>query len=320
MDAVAGRARISANGADGSADRLPIMARTYRVHRPVEPVAYDCIKVIVVRDGSAIVSSEFGQKPVTVGDVVFLTASTLCGSEPEGHISVTTIYVDPTYAIEQVFWQHGAGLRDRLDMKNFAAAMFTEPAQILRIGQDRAGMLMPWLDELVALSDEGRPVESFYRRQALWFNVAHVVAPFVETSRPRLPAPRFETLRPALPRPRRFAPLRSEARSVAELLRADLTRRWTVADLAEAVYLSESQLARVFVEAYGKPPIAYLAMLRVERMARLLRTTDAPIAVIAQAAGWEDPDFAARQFRRHVGVTPSRYRAGHNENLKRASG
>ena len=30
---------------------------------------------------------------------------------------------------------------------------------------------------------------------------------------------------------------------------------------------------------------------------------------IAREVGWRDPDFAARQFRRSVGVTPSKYRA-----------
>lgn len=37
---------------------------------------------------------------------------------------------------------------------------------------------MPWLDELVALSIDGRFVVSFHRIQALWSSVVHVVAPF----------------------------------------------------------------------------------------------------------------------------------------------
>lgn len=94
----------------------------------------------------------------------------------------------------------------------------------------------------------------------------------------------------------------------AELLRADLVRRWSVTDLANEVHLSKSQVGRVFAEAFGKSPIAYLTMMRTERMASLLRTTDASIATIAHEVGWGDPDFAARQFRRSVGVTPSKYR------------
>ncbi len=284
-----------------------LLARTRTIHRPVGPVAYDCVKVIVVRDGSAILFSEFGQQPVTIGDVILLGANTLCGSEPEGHVSVTTIYADTDYVVDQVFWQYVGLLQDRLDAQGFANTVYTEPAQILRLGEDRAGMLMPWLDELVALSVDGRFVENFYRMQALWFSIAHVIAPFIKTSPIRTSPTQRARAWPVSPRHRRFAPLRGEARKVAELLRADLARRWSMGDLADEVHLSKSQVGRLFAEAYGKSPIAYLTMLRTERMAGLLRTTDASIAVIAREVGWDAPDFATRQFRRSVGVTPRRY-------------
>ena len=287
----------------------PLVARTRSVHRAVGPVAYDCVKVIVVRDGSAILFSEFGQEPVKPGDVIVLGANTLCGSEPEGHITVTVIYADTDYVVDQVFWQHVGLLCDRLEAQDFAATVYTEPAQILRLGEDRAGSLMPWLDELVALSIEGRPVANFYRMQALWFSITHVIAPFIRTSTVRTPSTERARSWPTQPRHRGFAPLRTEARKAAELLRAEPERRWSVDELAAEVHLSRSQVFRVFTEAYGKTPIAYLTMLRIERMAGLLRTTDAPIAVIARQVGWGDADFAARQFRRSVGITPSRYRA-----------
>jgi len=232
---------------------------------------------------------------------------------------VTTIYADTDYVIDQVFWQHADTLCDRLDARDFAATIYTEPAQILRLGEDRAGMLMAWLDELVALSINGRFVENFYRMQALWFSVAHVIAPFIKTSQVRISPTQRARAWPTQPRLRRFAPLRAEARKIAELLRADPEHRWSVTELSNEVHLSKSQVGRVFVEAYGKTPIAYLTMLRTERMAGLLRTTDAPIAVIAHEVGWSDPDFAARQFRRRVGVTPSRYRTMGHERAATAS-
>ncbi len=298
----------------------PLLARTRTIHRPVGPVAYDCVKVIVVRDGSAILFSEFGQQPVTIGDVILLGANTLCGSEPEGHITVTTIYADTDYVIDQVFWQHVGILHDRLDAQDFAATIYTEPAQILHLGEDRTGLLMPWLDELVALSIEARPVENFYRMQALWFSISHVIAPFIRTSPVRISPTQRATGWPTQPRHRRFAPLRQEARRGAELLRADPVRHWSVTDLANELHVSKSQVGRIFVDAFGKSPIAYLTMLRTERMAGLLRTTDAPIAVIAREVGWGDPDFAARQFRRSVGVSPSSYRASSRTQAPQATG
>lgn len=286
-----------------------MLARTSTMHRSVGPIAYDCVKVIIVRDGSAILFSEFGQQPAKVGDVILLSANTLCGSEPEGHITVTTVYLDTDYVIDQVFWQYAGLLADRLDALGFAEAMYTEPAQILRLGEDRAGMLMPWLDELVALSLDGGFIRHFYRMQALWFSIAHVIGPFIKVSPVRLSATQRATACPTQPRHRRFAPLRQEARRAAELLRADPVRHWSVTELADELHLSKSQVGRVFVEAFGKSPIAYLTMLRTEQMAGLLRTTEGSIAAIAREVGWRDPDFAARQFRRSVGVTPSKYRA-----------
>lgn len=88
----------------------------------------------------------------------------------------------------------------------------------------------------------------------------------------------------------------------------ELDRRWSVSELAGAVHLSPSQLRRLFVASFGKSPIAYLTMLRAERMTHLLKVTDSPISVIAASVGWSDPDFAARQFRRSLGVSPSEYR------------
>lgn len=138
----------------GERPLVPLIARSRTIYHRVDPVAYDCVKVIIVRDGTAIVFSEFGQKPVRPGDVVLLAANTLCASEPEGHVTVTSVSLDPDYLLDQVRWQFAGVLRDRLDAQGFADAIYTEPAQILRLGEDRAGMLTPWLDELVALSIE----------------------------------------------------------------------------------------------------------------------------------------------------------------------
>lgn len=124
--------------------------------------------------------------------------------------------------------------------KDFAATIYTEPAQVLDLGEDRAGMLMPWLDELVALSIGNQPVANFYRMQALWFSIAHVIAPLIATSPIRTSPTRRARTWPTQPRHRRFAPLRREAHKAAELLRADPARHWSVTDLADEVHLSVS--------------------------------------------------------------------------------
>lgn len=218
----------------------PFVARTATIRRPLGPVAYDYVKVIVVRDGSAFLFSEFGQQIVKPGDVILLGANVLAGSEPEGHITVTTIYLDTDYMLDQVRWQYAAYLEDRLDAQEFAEAIYTEPAQILRLGEGRAGLLMPWLDELVALSVEGDFVRHYLRIQALWFQIAYVIAPFIKVSPVRISPSQRAHVRPTLPRNRRFAPLRADVRRAVTLLRDNPARRWTLENLAAEVHLSPS--------------------------------------------------------------------------------
>lgn len=288
--------------------RGPILARSQSIYAPIPPLAYDCVKLIFVRHGSAVLLSEFGERPIAVGDVVALGANTLCGSEPEGSITVTTLYLDRDYVVDQVFWQHAALLADRLDARDFAEELYSEPAQVLRLGEDRAGMLMPWLDELVALSLDGPSPERFYRMQALLFAVLDVIAPYVKTTPVRRSLTQRRATHPGSPHMRRLVPLRAEARAVVELLRGAPAERWTLGALAEAVHLSPSQLGRVFVDAYGKSPMAYLMTVRAEHLARLLRETELPIETAMRDVGWHSRGHAARLFRQAVGVTPARYR------------
>jgi hypothetical protein len=176
-------------------------------------MVYDCLKIVFIRSGSAIVFSEFGDQPVSIGDAVMIGPNVLFSSEPEDHVTVTSIYVDTDFALDQFFWQHSAILHDRLDAQGFAEKVYSEPAQVLRLGMDRSSKLMPWLDEMVALSVGDQFHQRFNRLQALWFAVLDVLGPFIRVSPVRLNALPRARSRPVLPRSRHFAPLRREGLS-----------------------------------------------------------------------------------------------------------
>lgn len=271
-------------------------------------MVYDCLKFIFIRSGSAIVSSEFGRQAVNVGDAVMLSPNVLFSSEPEDYVTVTAIYVDTDYALDQFFWHHSTILHDRLEAMRFAEKIYSEPAQILRLGVDRAGSMMPWLDEMVALSIEKRFPQRFNRLQALWFAIMDVLAPFIHVSNVRLTPLQRARSRPVLPRSRRFVPLRREALLAREALHENPAHAWTLRELAGTVRLSPQQLARVFADAFGKTPTAYLTMLRVQEMARLLRETDLSVAAAGRRVGWSSRSRASEAFTEHIGLNPSRYR------------
>lgn len=286
----------------------PVVARSRTFHTAAAPSAHNCAKLIFVRAGSAILRSKFGVQHARIGDVIALGSNTLFGYEPEGFVTVTTLYLDRDYLIDQVFWQHATKFSDRLEASEFFDLEYTEPAQFLRLGEDRAGLLMPWLDDLVALSVDGLSADRFYRAQSLLSAILDVVVPHLNTTGRAAPSAHRNVSTTSTFRHHAFRSSRPEAIYISELLTADLSRRWSASELAEAVHLSTSQLRRVFTEAFGKPPLAYLTKLRSARMAELLRETETSVSEIAAEVGWSDPDFASRQFRRNTGVSPSEYR------------
>lgn len=307
-DAMQGDARESSRSVSWAVDQ-PLLASTRTMRRPVGPTTYSCVKLVAVRDGSVILSGEFGQRPINLGDVLLLGANVACKAEPEGRVALTTVYLDSGYAVDQFYWQHTGLLLGRLEAENIAAVMFSDPVQVLRVGESRLAQLVPWLDELVELSENENAQESFARMQALWFLIADTIRPFLKTVPIQEILADWARARPWALRSRRLAvPVRVEALRVRDALHANIARRWLLRDLAELVELSPHRLATVFAAAYGKTPAVYLQTLRVKKMAELLRESRLTVDAAAHRVGWASRSQAAAMFTRIMGTTPGRYR------------
>src|SRR5690625_4368007 len=300
----------------------PIVAETRTYIEVRDPTAYNCFRFAFLRSGSAIVHSEFGERRVRAGNLLMLSANVLCGCEPDGPVTVTTVYVVRDYLADQIFWQNASTFSDRLQAREFLKAPYIEPAQILTpSNRDRADIESK-LDEVVRLSDNWHgDTGGFFALQAALFSVLRVVAPYVEVTAVRRTQTQRRAAKPLRARQQELRPVRTEAHRAATLLEENLARAWTLGELAGYVHLSRSRLADVFTDAFGKPPHAYLAMKRVEMMAKLLRETTLTIGAIAEAVGWRNHSHASAVFRRCVGVSPSRYReiARRSPDLPRSS-
>jgi two-component system, response regulator YesN len=79
-------------------------------------------------------------------------------------------------------------------------------------------------------------------------------------------------------------------------------------EVAAAVHVSPSHLAHLMRTHIGASYVKYMTLLRMEEAKRLLTETDLKVAVIAVRAGYDDPAYFYRVFRREVGVTPAHYR------------
>jgi AraC-like DNA-binding protein len=101
----------------------------------------------------------------------------------------------------------------------------------------------------------------------------------------------------------------SGLRAAVELVHEHVTGPLRVADLAAVAGMSTDRLERAMRRALGVSPKQYVLRLRAERAADLLATTDLPIVRIAAECGYYDQSQLTRQFRDHVGMSPSDYRA-----------
>lgn len=92
-----------------------------------------------------------------------------------------------------------------------------------------------------------------------------------------------------------------------ELLDARLDCPPSLEELAAAVNLSPFHFARVFRQATGLPPHAWLKQRRLARARTMLRQGGAPLNV-AFDLGFADQSHLSRQFKQAYGVTPGEYR------------
>lgn len=287
----------------------PIIARTTTTCRPTGPVAYDCVKLIVVRAGSAMLYGPLvGETIIHVGHAVLIPPGIPVASSPEELNTVTSVYLDTDYVMDHLYWQYVGLLQERIDARVLAESIYDRSIQILALGEERAAMMAPWLDELVALSADGAPRQRFHRMQSLWSAIADQIAPHVHMTPIGFSAGQRATVSPREPRYRRFSPLREEALAIQHLISGDVSHQWTLKDLAIRVHLSQRQVSRLYSEAFGKTPLAHLRMLRVQEMARLLQQTNMSVSKAAREVGWRSRDHASQVFREAIGISPNQYR------------
>ncbi len=82
-----------------------------------------------------------------------------------------------------------------------------------------------------------------------------------------------------------------------------------VSEVAAHVSLSAGRLSHLFKAQTGRSVIEYLHELRLEKVCSDLRESALTIGEIAGTAGYNDTRFFYRVFRRHVGCSPTEYRA-----------
>ena len=101
---------------------------------------------------------------------------------------------------------------------------------------------------------------------------------------------------------------RQLARAIKLAIDQEYANNLQVKELAWRFGINQSYLSILFKQEVGQSLSAYLQKLRLEKACALLRETNLPIADIAPAVGYNDPQYFYRVFRKAVGCTAMEWR------------
>ena len=83
----------------------------------------------------------------------------------------------------------------------------------------------------------------------------------------------------------------------------------TVESLADAAGMSRSTFAERFAVSFGRPPMALVHHVRMQRAAHLLKQGALSINEVADRVGFSSRSHFSRAFKTHTGAAPAAYRA-----------
>ena len=83
---------------------------------------------------------------------------------------------------------------------------------------------------------------------------------------------------------------------------------FSVPAIADYINISEMHLRRIFKQTLNISPIKYINFLKLEKAKNMLIASNFTVAEVAHSAGFEDPYYFSRLFKKEMGISPSEYR------------
>ncbi len=96
---------------------------------------------------------------------------------------------------------------------------------------------------------------------------------------------------------------------VVEFVENNYSAQITLRDVAGALGYSAAHLTDTFRRETGTPVTAWIIRRRIRAAQELFARSNPTVAAVCATVGFNDVCYFTRQFVRHVGVTPGRYRA-----------
>ncbi len=98
------------------------------------------------------------------------------------------------------------------------------------------------------------------------------------------------------------------SKAAREYIEAHSSERFSLREMAGALFVNGSYLLRVFKRGTGMTPLHYHHLVRCQKAKELLAQTDRTISEIGETVGFVSSSHFSHVFRKTVGCTPGEYR------------
>jgi len=102
---------------------------------------------------------------------------------------------------------------------------------------------------------------------------------------------------------------------IIKTIHNDLTGDLTIRRLAQLFHISESKLKKDFSATTGTTLKQFITSLRLRQACNLLQTTGLEVAEVAYRCGFSGESHFIETFRKHLGITPGKYRKEGNRHV-----
>ena len=89
----------------------------------------------------------------------------------------------------------------------------------------------------------------------------------------------------------------------------NFAKNFQLEELSQTVHLTPNHVSFLFHKATGKTITEFITARRLKHACLLLKTTSLSVQEIGEKSGWPNSTYFCHVFKKHIGVTPKRYRS-----------
>lgn len=257
----------------------------YRIHD------HDFIEIGFITAGTGLHHTVLGDSWMTPGDVFLFRPGAWHGYAEVRGLSLYKCCFDTALLGRELSWMADEPLLGRL-LWSIPLSPEQHGMVALHLPPDKFSQCCKLLEDLCALNNE-TPLNHYGDQHGLLVQILSLLARNLASA----------------PIGQKPAASHRAVASALKLIDDAPTEPWSLTSLAARVSIAPAYFARLFHANVGLPPMAYLNRRRLEWATTLLRRDDLPVGEVGALSGWLDANYFSRCFRKHFGMTPSRYRA-----------